>query len=111
MKKKFALITTFVLLFGIFTTGMNTANASYFEVLSNIGSTARTINSVNSAARGTLSTIEFSQRFEDRQQDRRDRKRTEKEYNQNAEQEYYKTLQETEALRNQFYRNSLNTDL
>ncbi len=84
------------------------AKADYFSVLRTIGSTASTINSVNSAGRGTMSTIEYAQRFTDRQQDRKDRKRAEKEYNQNAEEEYYRTLQETQSLRNQYYYNNSN---
>ena len=45
-----------------------------------------------------MSTIEYGQRFQDRQQDRQDRKRAEKSYNATAEAEYYKTLQETREL-------------
>ena len=82
------------------------ANASYWGVLNNISQTAHTINSINSAGRGTMSTVEYAQRFTDRQQDRQDRKRAEKSYNENAEQEYYRTLQETQSLRNQYYYNN-----
>lgn len=79
------------------------AYASYFDVINSISNTAYTINSINSAARGTMSTVEYSQRFTDRQQDRKDRKRSEKEYNEFAQSEYYKTLQETQALRREYY--------
>ena len=84
------------------------AKADYFSVLRTIGGTASAINSVNSASRGTMSTVEYAQRFTDRQQDRKDRKRAEKEYNENAEQEYYRTLQETQNLRQQYYYNGSN---
>lgn len=85
-----------------FIISINCANASFMEVLNNISATGRTINSVNSATRGTLSTIEYSQRFQDRQQDRQDYKRTQKEYNAAAQDEYYRTIQETRMLENQY---------
>ena len=86
----------------------NAAEAGFSDVLSIINQTSNTINSVNSATRGTMSTVEFGQRFQDRQQDRQDRKRAEKEYNRNAELEYYRTLQETQLLQQQTYqRNNL----
>ena len=77
---------------------INCAQASFMEVLNTISATGRTINTVNSATRGTLSTVEYSQRFQDRQQDRQDYKRAQKSYNQDAMDEYYKTLQETKML-------------
>ena len=87
------------------------AKAGYLDVLYNIGTTANTINAVNRGARSTMSTIEYSQRFTDRQQDRKDLKRAEKSYNESAEAEYYKTIQETQALNRQYsnmqYDNSL----
>ena len=82
------------------------AKADYLSVLNTISSTANTINSVNRAGRGTMSTVEATQRFTDRQQDRQDRKRAEKSYNASAEEDYYRTLQETQALRNQYYYNN-----
>ena len=82
-----------------FIIGINTqAQASYGDVLRVINQTSNTINSVNRAGRGTMSTIEYGQRFQDRQQDRQDRKRAEKSYNETAEAEYYRTLQETREL-------------
>ncbi len=78
------------------------AEADFLDVLDTINRTSNTINSVNRAGRGTMSTVEYAQRFTDRQQDRKDRKRTEKEYNQSAEEEYYKTIQETKALENKY---------
>ena len=48
-----------------------------------------------------MSTVEYAQRFTDRQQDRKDRKRAEKEYNAAAEAEYYRTLYETQQLKQQ----------
>lgn len=83
------------------------AQASYTDVLRVINSTSNTINSVNRAGRGTMSTVEYSQRFLDRQQDRKDRKRAEKEYNANAEAEYYRTLQETQQIKAYGYQNNL----
>lgn len=77
------------------------AKAGFMDVLNTINATSNTINSVNRAGRGTMSTVEYAQRFQDRQQDRQDRKRAEKDYNENAEQEYYKTLQETQMLKQQ----------
>lgn len=91
---------------------INFANASFMEVLNNINATGRTINTVNSATRGTLSTIEYSQRFQDRQQDRQDYKRTQKEYNEAAQEEYYKTIQQTKMLEQQYNNGaSLRVDL
>ena len=81
------------------------AEAGFMDVLNTINSASNTINSVNRAGRGTMSTVEYAQRFTDRQQDRKDRKRAEKEYNQTAEEEYYKTIQETEALKRQSNQN------
>lgn len=90
-----------------FFAGLNSpANADFMNVLNNINRTSNTINSVNRAGRGTMSTVEYAQRFTDRQQDRQDRKRAEKDYNANAEAEYYKTLQETQELRSQYYNNN-----
>ncbi|MBQ4078208.1 hypothetical protein IJD15_03410 [bacterium] len=79
------------------------AEADFLDVLHTINSTSNTINSVNRAGRGTMSTVEYAQRFTDRQQDRKDRKRAEKEYNENAEAEYYRTIQETRALEQKYY--------
>ena len=78
------------------------AKADYLGVLYNIGATANTINSINRGARSTMSTIEYSQRFTDRQQERKDLKRAEKSYNESAEAEYYKTIQETQALNREY---------
>ena len=78
------------------------ANAGYLDVLYNISTTANTINSINRGARSTMSTIEYSQRFTDRQQDRKDLKRAEKSYNESAEAEYYRTMQETQALNREY---------
>jgi len=91
-----ALLLTFL---GCFT---NSAQASFMEVLNTINATGHTINTLNRATRGTLSTVEYSQRFQDRQQDRQDYKRTQKEYNESAQEEYYKTLQETKMLEAQY---------
>ena len=76
--------------------------ASFMEVLNTISATGRTINTVNSAARGTMSTVEYGQRFQDRQQDRQDYKRAQKSYNASAQDEYYRTLQETRMLEQQY---------
>lgn len=103
MKRRQLVLTAVAVLSASIMMGGSQANASYFDVINAISNTAYTINSVNSAARGTMSTVEYSQRFQDRQQDRKDRKRSEKEYNENAEQEYYRTLQETQALRQKYY--------
>ena len=78
------------------------AQASFLEVVNTIHATGNAINSVNRATRGTLSTVEYGQRFQDRQQDRQDYKRTQKEYNESAQEEYYKTLQETKMLEAQY---------
>lgn len=85
-----------------FILSINCANASFMDVLNTVSATGRTINTVNSATRGTLSTIEYSQRFQDRQQDRQDYKRTQKEYNAAAQDEYYRTLQQTRMLEAQY---------
>jgi hypothetical protein len=107
MKKRKLVMVTACAVCVSFAAGFNMqAKADYFSVLRTIGGTASAINSVNSASRGTMSTVEYAQRFTDRQQDRKDRKRAEKEYNENAEQEYYRTLQETESLRQQQYYNN-----
>ena len=95
--KFFSLLFASCLLFSV-----NTASASFMEVLDTINATGRAINSINSATRGTLSTVEYSQRFQDRQQDRQDYKRVQKDYNENAQEEYYKTLQETRMLEQQY---------
>ena len=81
--------------------GSNCAQASFMEVLNTINATGHTINTINRATRGTLSTVEYSQRFQDRQQDRQDYKRTQKEYNEAAQDEYYRTIQETKMLESQ----------
>ena len=83
------------------------AEADFFEVLDNINRTSNTITNVNRASRNTLNTVEYAQRFTDRQQDRQDRKRAEKDYNETAEAEYYKTIQETQLLKQQYYNNNL----
>jgi len=92
----------FASFFVIFSFTMNLAQASFMDVLNTVNATGRAINSINSATRGTLSTVEYSQRFQDRQQDRQDYKRTQKEYNEAAQEEYYKTLQETKMLQQQY---------
>ena len=104
MKKRTLLCCTLCALALSFIVGFNMqAKADFLEVLNTINATSRTINSVNSAGRGTMSTVEYAQRFTDRQQDRKDRKRAEKEYNENAEAEYYRTIQETRALEQKYY--------
>jgi len=107
MKRKFVsycIISVFAFAFIV----QQEVKASFMDVLNTINHTSNTINSVNRATRGTLSTVEYGQRFQDRQQDRQDRKRAEKEYNRNAELEYYRTLQETQLLQQQTYqRNNL----
>ncbi len=107
-RKIFALLMSAVCLTFLIGFDMQ-AKASYLDVINTISRTAETVNSVNRGARGTMSTIEASQRFTDRQQDRKDRKRAEKSYNETAEQEYYRTLQETRDLNNryQYYNNDL----
>ena len=86
----------------------STAQAGYLDVLNAINATGNTINTINRTSKGTMSTIEYSQRFTDRQQDRKDRKAAEKEYNDDAEAEYYRTLQETQQLQQrQYYNNQL----
>ncbi|MBQ9246427.1 hypothetical protein IJ182_09195 [bacterium] len=107
MKKLFALIAGALCLSFFIGIDMQ-AQADFINVLNNISRTAETVNSVNRAGRGTMSTIESAQRFTDRQQDRKDEKRAQKEYNANAEQEYYRTLQETQALRQQYRFNDYN---
>lgn len=102
MKKRTLLCCTLCALALSFIVGFNMqAKADFLEVLNTINATSRTINSVNSAGRGTMSTVEYAQRFTDRQQDRKDRKRAEKEYNAAAEAEYYRTLYETQQLKQQ----------
>ena len=98
MKKSAVFIVALVFACNLFAI----ANASFMEVLNTINATSRTINSVNSATRGTLSTVEYSQRFQDRQQDRQDYKRAQKSYNQSAQEEYYRTIQETKMLESQY---------
>ena len=83
------------------------AQANFMDVLNTVNSVSNTINSVNRAGRGTMSTVEYAQRFQDRQQDRQDRKRVEKSYNASAEEEYYRTLQETQMLKQQYYNSNL----
>ena len=108
MKKRTLLCCTLCALALSFIVGFNMqAKADFLEVLNTINATSRTINSVNSAGRGTMSTVEYAQRFTDRQQDRKDRKRAEKEYNENAEAEYYRTIQETRALEQKYYNEKL----
>ena len=84
-----------------------TAQASFMEVVNTINATGRAINSINSAARGTMSTVEYGQRFQDRQQDRQDYKRVHMGYNETAQEEYYKTLQETRMLQQQYQENQM----
>lgn len=103
MKKRTILCCTMCALVLSFFIGFNMeANADFLDVLNTVNTASRTINSVNSAGRGTMSTVEYAQRFTDRQQDRKDRKRAEKEYNASAEDEYYRTLQETQQLKQQY---------
>ncbi len=97
---KKVVLSGFISLVIVGITGFNMeTQAGYLDVLNVINSTANTVNSVNRAGRGTMSTVEYTQRFTDRQQDRQDRKRAEKSYNESAEQEYYRTIQETQSLR------------
>ena len=106
MKRKFVsycIISVFTFAFIV----QQEVKASFMDVLNTINHTSNTINSVNRATRGTLSTVEYGQRFQDRQQDRQDRKRAEKNYNETAEQEYYKTLQETQMLKYQYENSNL----
>jgi len=109
MNKKFLVafaISTFL------ACSLNCAQASFMEVLNTINATGHTINTLNRATRGTLSTVEYSQRFQDRQQDRQDYKRVQKSYNEDAQEEYYKTLQETKMLEAQYNSNNmLNVEL
>ena len=98
-KSKIVLSGLFIAFFGL---AINSAEASFMEVLNTINATGHTINTLNRATRGTLSTVEYSQRFQDRQQDRQDYKRTQKEYNESAQEEYYKTIQETRMLEAQY---------
>lgn len=106
MKRNFLIYGIFSAIMLNFFAGFNyPVNANFTDVLNTINRTSYTINSVNKAGRGTMSTIEYAQRFTDRQQDRQDRKRAEKDYNANAQDEYYRTLQETQRLRNQYYNN------
>ena len=100
-RKVFAILSCACILSALI--GVNIeAKADYLGVLYNIGATANTINSINRSARSTMSTIEYSQRFTDRQQERKDLKRAEKSYNESAEAEYYKTIQETQALNREY---------
>jgi sensor histidine kinase YesM len=94
-----------MLAFAMLTTTI--AQASFMEVVNTINATGRAINSINSAARGTMSTVEYGQRFQDRQQDRQDYKRVQKGYNETAQEEYYKTLQETKMLEQQYQENQM----
>lgn len=108
MKKRLIFCCTFCALALSFAIGFNMqANASFSDVLHTVNSASRTINSVNSAGRSTMSTVEYAQRFTDRQQERKDRKRAEKEYNASAEEEYYRTIQETQQLRQQYTNQNL----
>ena len=92
--------------------GINSAaNADFMTVVDNIQRTSDAINSVNQAGRGIMSTTEFFQRFKDRWQDRSDRKRAEKAYNEAAYAEYNKTLQEINALQQQYYGFNYNQNL
>ena len=100
--KKFFTYLIFAVSVGFLVNLNLVSEASFMDVLDTINTTSRTINSVNRAAKGTMSTVEYSQRFTDRQQDRKDRKRAEKDYNSNAEAEYYRTLQETQQLNQQY---------
>ena len=100
MRRLFVLVACTML----FTT---TAQASFMEVVNTINATGRAINSINSAARGTMSTVEYGQRFQDRQQDRQDYKRVQKGYNETAQEEYYRTLQETRMLQQQYQENQM----
>ena len=111
MKRKFVsycIISVFAFAFIM----QQEVKASFMDVLNTINYTSNTINSVNRATRGTLSTVEYGQRFQDRQQDRQDYKRAQKGYNESAQEEYYKTLQETKMLEAQYNSNAgLRVDL
>ena len=101
MKKRFASFVFAMSICALINLNL-VAEASFSDVLGTINNTSRTINTVNRAGKSTMSTVEYAQRFTDRQQDRKDRKRAEKEYNANAEAEYYRTLQETQELKQQY---------
>lgn len=103
MKK--LLLTSALAVLCAFCVQMN-ASADIFNTINNIGGA---VHSINSAARGTMSTYEYGNRFLDRRQERLDRKRAEKSYSDDAEAEYYRTLQETQKLKNQ--NNNMNYEL
>jgi len=106
MKKRTIFYSALFAMVLAFIVGFNMeVKASFLDVLDTVNSTARTITNVNRAGKSTMSTIESAQRFTDRQQDRKDLKRAEKEYNESAEAEYYRTLQETQQLKQQYYGN------
>ncbi len=111
MKK--SLITN--LLFAVCVSGIiginSVAKADFMTVVDNIQRTSDAINSVNQAGRGIMSTTEFFQRFKDRWQDRSDRKRAEKAYNEAAYAEYNKTMQEINAMQQQYYGYNYNQNL
>ena len=111
MKKN--IVSSLVLaLFASCIIGINsTAKADFMTVVDNIQRTSDAVNSVNQAGRGIMSTTEFFQRFKDRWQDRSDRKRAEKAYNEAAYAEYNKTLQEINTLQQQYYGYSYNQNL
>ena len=106
IKKLFSYILIAVCI--MFISGINTmVKADFFTVLDNIQRTSDAINSVNQAGRGIMSVTEYFQRFKDRSQDRSDRKRAEKAYNEAAYQEYVKTEQEIQQLQQQYYNQNL----
>ena len=92
----------------IFLTLSSVKADSVYDVLNVINSTGYTIRNVNNTGRSTMSTVEYAQRFTDRRQERLDEKRAQKEYSQDAEEEYYKTLEETRQLQQQIERNGNN---
>lgn len=85
----------------------NVASAGVLDFANSINAIGGAVNSINHATRGTMSTIEYSQRFSDRRQERRDRKSVEAQYNNDTEAEYYRTIQETQQLEQRSQQNNL----
>ena len=74
--------------------------SSIMEIFSIINAAGTAINSVSGATRSAMSTFEMGQRVTDRTQERGDKKRAEKAYSDDTEEEYYRTLEETQTLQN-----------
>ena len=102
------IVTVLFAFAAIFLTLSSVKADSVYDVLNVINSTGYTIRNVNNTGRSTMSTVEYAQRFTDRRQERLDEKRAQKEYSQDAEEEYYKTLEETRQLQQQIERNGNN---